>query len=460
MPNGRLPLETWDKLHNWHPFTPMASYLANEPLIITHASGFSLFDQHGREYIDGFSSLWCNVHGHRVPELDEAIFSQLQKVAHSTFLGLSNEPATILSKRLVDLAPSGLKRVFYSDSGATAVEVAIKMAFQYHQQKEHPQPQKTKFLSFTGAYHGDTMGDVSIGDLGRFHDMFKPIMFPTIKSPAPHCKRCHWNLQPANCGLACADFLEELIAKNASTLAAVVIEPLVQGAAGMITAPDGFLKKVREITKKHGVLLIADEVAVGFGRTGTLFACEQEEVIPDFLCLGKGITGGYLPLAATLTHEYIFEAFLNQPDGPDRTFQHGHTYTGNPLGAAVAIASLDLLTARDGVLEKIAGKVERLQTHLNKLKAFPEVFEIRAKGFMVGIEIKPASNQTDKDGETLAALICSEAIHQGLMIRPLSNVVVLIPPPAIPEELVDRIGLVIYNSFRKILGSECSQGNS
>ena len=453
-------LETWDKSYNWHPFTPMAAYLDGTPIIISKARGFFLVDQHGKEYIDGFSSLWCNIHGHQVPELDNALIEQMRKVAHSTFLGLSNEPATILAKKLVELAPAGLNRVFYSDSGATAVEVALKMAFQYWHQCPNPKKSKTKFLALGMAYHGDTMGDVSIGDLGRFHDIFKPLLFPTIKSPAPYCYRCPLRLKPESCGMACALELEKLVELHAHELVAVVIEPLVQGAAGMVTAPRGFLKRVREVTKKHDVLLIADEVAVGFGRTGTLFACEQEQVVPDFLCLAKGITGGYMPLAATMTNEEIFNAFLNEPGGEDKTFQHGHTYTANPLGAAVAIASLDLLMRENGVLAQVCAKGERMQKHLDRLREFPFVGDIRRSGLMIGIELvaNRETRQPFPAGVNPAHAICMMAGGYGLMIRPLGDVVVLMPPPAIPEEIVDRIGEVLYNCMMdfstKISGQE------
>ncbi|NDH06807.1 aminotransferase class III-fold pyridoxal phosphate-dependent enzyme [bacterium] len=334
-------LETWDKSYNWHPFTPMAAYLDGTPIIISKARGFFLVDQHGKEYIDGFSSLWCNIHGHQVPELDNALNEQLRKVAHSTFLGLSNEPATILAKKLVELAPAGLNRVFYSDSGATAVEVALKMAFQYWHQCPNPKKSKTKFLAL-----------------------------------------------------------------------------------------------------------------------GMAYPCEQEQVVPDFLCLAKGITGGYMPLAATMTNDEIFNAFLNEPGGEDKTFQHGHTYTANPLGAAVAIASLDLLIRENGVLAQVCAKGERLQKHLDRLRVFPFVGDIRRSGLMIGIELV-ANRETRQPfpvGVNPAHAICMIAGGYGLMIRPLGDVVVVMPPPAIPEEIVDRIGEVLYNCMMdfstKISGQE------
>ncbi|MSR32477.1 MAG: adenosylmethionine--8-amino-7-oxononanoate transaminase [Gemmataceae bacterium] len=442
-------LEHWDREHCWHPFTPMAEYGLQRPTLITRAEGFFLFDQDGNKYLDAFSSLWCNVHGHQVAEIDEAIRQQLKEVAHTTFLGLSHPTAIQLARKLVELAPAGLTRVFFSDDGATAVEVAIKMAFQYLAQRPDPKPEKTLFLSLTGAYHGDTLGDVSLGDMGKFHALFKPLLFPTLKAPAPYCYRCPLGLRRESCAIDCAATIEKMVEENASRLAAVVIEPLVQGAAGMITAPAGFLKRLRDITQKHDVLLIADEVATGFGRTGTLFACEQEGVVPDFLCLAKGITGGYLPLAATLTRESIFQAFHNTPGGPDRTFQHGHTYTANPLGAAAAMASINLLTQPGGTLSQVMEKGERLQKQLDRLQEFPQVGEVRRRGLMAGIEI--VKNRATKDPwpEEYRAgnRVCQLARKKGVMIRPLGDVVVVMPPLAISGELVDLLGEVLYNSF-------------
>ncbi len=385
MSPSREQLEQWDRDHVWHPFTPMQSYAAEKPLIIAGARGCFLIDLDGREYLDGVSSLWCNVHGHRVPELDAAVREQLDAVAHSTLLGISNVPAIRLARRLVELAPPGLQHVFYSDDGATAVEVALKMAFQYWRQCPRPQPEKTRYLALHGAYHGDTLGDVSVGDVARFHELFAPLLFPIVRAPAPYCYRCPLGLERSRCGIDCVEALADLVRQHADTLAAVVIEPLVQGAAGMITAPEGYLRRVREATRRHDVLLIADEVAVGFGRTGTLFACTQEDVSPDFLCLAKGLTGGYLPLAATLTTAEVYNAFLGPPEA-GRSFYHGHTYTGNPLGAAVALANIELLQA-PAVLAALPEKIERLRMHLERLRNFSTVGDVRQKGLMAGIEL-------------------------------------------------------------------------
>ena len=441
----REQLEQWDRDHVWHPFTPMQAYAAEKPLIVARAHGCFLVDLDGREYLDGVSSLWCNVHGHCVPEIDAALREQLDAVAHSTLLGISNVPAIRLARRLVEIAPPGLNHVFYSDDGATAVEVALKMAFQYWRQAPVPKPGKTKFLALQGAYHGDTLGDVSVGDQARFHQLFAPLLFPALRTPNPYCYRCPLGLERARCDIDCADELAVLVRDHADELAAVVIEPLVQGAAGMIVAPEGYLKRVREVTRRHNVLLIADEVAVGFGRTGTMFACSQEDVAPDFLCVAKGLTGGYLPLAATLTADEIFNAFLGPPDA-GRTFFHGHTYTGNPLGAAAALASLDLLGAPTGLVA-LAAKVERLSTNLMRMRDLPIVGDVRQKGLMAGIELvkNKQTKQPFPPSERMGARACRMARDQGVLLRPLGDVVVIMPPLAIDLNLIDRLGGVLYN---------------
>jgi adenosylmethionine-8-amino-7-oxononanoate aminotransferase len=442
---SREQLEQWDREHVWHPFTPMQAYAAEKPLIIAGARGCFLIDLDGREYLDGVSSLWCNVHGHRVPELDAALRAQLDVVAHSTLLGLSNVPAIRLARRLVELTPSGLNHVFYSDDGATAVEVALKMAFQYWRQCPRPRPEKVQFLALNGAYHGDTLGDVSVGDVARFHHLFAPLLFPTVRAPAHHCYRCPLGLERSRCRIDCVEVLADLVRQHADTLAAVVIEPLVQGAGGIIPAPEGYLRRVREVTQQHEVLLIADEVAVGFGRTGTMFACEQEDVTPDFLCLAKGLTGGYLPLAATLTTSEVYNAFLGPAD-EGRTFYHGHTYTGNPLGAAVALANLDLLEVPTG-LPALPAKIERLAKQLQRLQSFSVIGDVRQKGLMAGIELV-------RDRETkehfpperrMGNQFCRLAREHGVLLRPLGDVVVVMPPLAIDLAQVDRLGEVLYN---------------
>ncbi|MCK5235495.1 MAG: adenosylmethionine--8-amino-7-oxononanoate transaminase, partial [Deltaproteobacteria bacterium] len=324
-------LKKLDKTHVWHPFTRMLEWEATDPLIIERGKGNYLFDTEGKKYLDGISSLWVTVHGHGKKEIDRAINNQLKKISHSTLLGLGNVPSIELAKELVDMTPRALTRVFFSDNGSTAVEIALKMAYHFWQYKLGTRSKKTKFISFTGEYHGDTIGAMSVGEIDVFVKRYEKLLFKTLRAPYPYCYRCQVKKEYPSCKIACLDEFEKILKKHHKELAGCIIEPLVQGAAGMVCAPIGFLKGVRRLTKKYNVLLIADEVATGFGRTGTMFASEQEKVTPDLLCLAKGITGGYLPLAATITDEKIYKAFLGSKKEPD-AFYHGHTYTGNPLG--------------------------------------------------------------------------------------------------------------------------------
>ena len=451
-------LRRWDKDHVWHAFTQMAEH---EPLLIQSAHGCTLVDVDGREYIDGVSSLWCNIHGHRHPKLDAVIRRQLDEVAHVTLLGMAHPTTVKLARRLVEIAPPGLSHVFFSDDGATAVEVALKMAFQYWRQSRSRLPggtstgetmldstarsgsasrtYKTKYLAFENAYHGDTLGSVSVGGVARFHEMFRPLLFDVIRLPAPDVYR----LPPGvTRDTACAHYLaqfEAAIREHHEELAAVVIEPLVQCAAGMLIHPPGFLRGVREITRQYNVLLIADEVAVGMGRTGRMFACEHEGVSPDFLCLAKGLTGGYLPLAATLATDEVYNAFLGTYE-ESKTFFHGHTYGGNPLGAAVALATLDVF-AEERTLDQLPAKIDRLHKHLARIAQHPHVGDVRQCGLIAGIELvrdratKEPYPWSDRRGQR----VCNHALNEGVWLRPLGNVVVIFPPLAISLDELDRI---------------------
>jgi adenosylmethionine---8-amino-7-oxononanoate aminotransferase len=444
-------LRAWDRAHLWHPFTPMADWAASDPLVIERGEGIYLYDTEGNRYLDGVSSLWCNVHGHRHPRLDEALRAQLDRVAHSTLLGATHPSAIELALRLVELTPEGLTRVFFSDDGATAVEVALKMAFQYWRQKPEPELKRNLFLALGGAYHGDTLGDASVGGLEAFHSMFKPLLFPTLRAPIPYCYRCPLGLERPGCAMACLGEVDRLLTEHPGEVAAVILEPLVQGAAGMIVHPDGYLSGLRELTRKHGTLLIADEVAVGFGRTGSLFACEREGVSPDFLCLAKGLTGGYLPLAATLTTEEIYSAFHGTAS-EGKTFFHGHTFAGNPLGSAVALANLRVFE-EEKTLENLPPKVARLSERLAGFKDWPHVGDIRQKGLIAGIELVE-----DKLGKTpfpwdrqVGARICRDARSSGLLIRPLGDVIVIMPPLCISIEELDGMMDVVECSMKTIL---------
>ncbi len=432
-------LRQWDKAHLWHPFTSQADWAASEPLIIDRAEGIYLIDTEGKRYIDGVSSLWCNVHGHRHPVLDQAIREQLDKVSHTTLLGLTHPTAIELAHKLVELAPEGLTRVFFSDDGATAVEVALKMAFQYWRQVEPPQSNRTKFVALGGAYHGDTLGDVSLGGVDRFHTLFRPLLFPTLRAPIPYCYRCPLGLTRPDCEIACLQELDRLLDEHAGEIVAVVVEPLVQGAAGMVVHPEGYLRGLRAVTRKHQTLLIADEVAVGIGRTGRMFACELEDICPDLLCLAKGLTGGYLPLAATLATEEIFSAF-NGTAAEGKTFQHGHTYGGNPLGAAVALATLRVFE-EEATLERLGPKAERLRQCLAEISELPNVGDVRQRGLMAGIELvfDKLTKQEFPWHRQVGHRIAQQARQYGLLIRPLGDVLVIMPPLSISEEQIDEM---------------------
>ncbi|SHI51252.1 adenosylmethionine-8-amino-7-oxononanoate aminotransferase [Desulfofundulus thermosubterraneus DSM 16057] len=446
-------LEQWDKQYVWHPFTQMQQYVREKPLIIARGEGSYLIDVEGNRYLDGVSSLWVTIHGHCHPALNRAIKEQLDKIAHSTLLGLANVPSILLAKKLVEITPPGLNKVFYSDAGATAVEIALKMAFQYWQQKEGGRfRSKTKFISLVEAYHGDTIGSVSVGGMPLFHGIFKPLLFECLHAPAPYCYRCPLERERENCGMACADRLEELLKEHQQEVAAVIIEPLVQGAAGMITAPEGFLRRVRGLCTRYNVLLIADEVAVGFGRTGRLFACEHEGVSPDLMCLAKGITGGYLPLAATITTDEVYSAFLGTPE-ECKTFYHGHTYTGNPLACAAALASIELFE-KENLLAALQPKIELLHRKLESFWELPHVGDIRQRGMMVGIELV-ADKKTKQPyplEEQVGHRVILEARRRGLVIRPLGNVIVLMPVLAMSEEELNQVLEITYESIAVVTG--------
>lgn len=432
----------------WHPFTQMADYQCEEPLIIERGEGVYLIDQAGKRYLDGVSSLWVNVHGHRHPKLDAALKDQIDRIAHSTLLGLSNVPAIEFAAKLAEVVPQGLRHIFYSDSGSTAVEIALKIAFQYHQQSGRPN--KTKFVSFQNAYHGDTIGAVGVGGIDLFHELYRPLLFDAYRAPHPYSYRDTAGATPADCMQRCLNELESLLRAHHEEIAACILEPLIQGAAGMITAPSGFLSGVRRLCSQYDVLLILDEVATGFGRTGTLFACEQEEVTPDILCAAKGITGGYLPLAVTVTSDEIYQAFLGKYEEL-KTFFHGHTYTGNPLACAVANANLDIF-AEENTLARVRERTTQLQERLNGFYDLAAVGDIRQRGLMVGIEL--VQNRKTKEPYPLAdkmpQRIVLEARRRGLIVRPLGSVMVLMPPLCVSEAELNDICEITFDSIKTV----------
>ena len=435
----------------WHPFTAMSSYRNEQAPIIVAAEGFHLIDADGRRYLDGHSSLWCNIHGHRVPAIDAAIRSQLDRVAHSTLLGLSNSPSIELADQLVRATPAGLNQVFYSDCGAAGVEVALKIAYQYYQQRSGATGPnvRDKFLHFDGAYHGDTIGTMSIGSISRFKNLYSPLLFPVIWTGLPCAVPDRPDAERQEVDRWTQE-LERLLEFHQGALAGVVIEPLVQAAAGIKVQAKGFLQRVRELTRRFDTLMIADEIAVGFGRTGTLFACEQEAVAPDILILSKGLTGGYLPLAATLVTDEIEAAFLGEPwDG--RTFYHGHTYTGNPLACAAALASLRLIH-ENRVLENVRRLDLVMRSELAPLKRSPWVQEIRQCGAMMGIELGDAGRAIPPE-RRMGHRVTLACRKRGVVLRNIGDVIVLMPAPAMPEDLAKELCQIVRDSIAEVCGS-------
>jgi len=442
-------LKQLDHTYLWHPFTQMQEWMSEDPIIISRAEGHYLVDDHGRKYLDGVSSLWCNVHGHRKQELDDAIKEQLDRIAHSTFLGLSHVPGIQLAQKLIEIVPRGLKRVFYSDSGATAVEIAIKMAVQYWQLKG--QSQRTQIVSLAESYHGDTVGSMSIGYSETFHRFHKSMLFPVLRITPPHVFRYYKAMSEADALAAAVQEAEQKIAENQSTLAALVLEPLMQGAAGMWSQPVGYFTALGEICRRNDILFIIDEVATGFGRTGKMFACEHAGVTPDILCMAKGITGGYLPLAATVTTEEIFSAFLGAYQ-EFKTFFHGHTYTGNPLGCAAAIANLEIFV-RESVVESMQPRIASLQNSLREeFLPLRHVSDVRQWGYMIGIELAEdkASRKSFPAENRTGHRVILEARKHGVMIRPLGDVIILMPPLSMADSELDLLLEVVHDCIRAV----------
>jgi adenosylmethionine-8-amino-7-oxononanoate aminotransferase len=423
-----IRLEELDLAHVWHPFTQFEEWSKQDPLLIERAEGCELIDTHSRRYLDAVGSLWVGVHGHRHPLVDAAVKAQLDKMAHSTFLGLSHPPAVELAKRLVDLTPDRLNRVFFSDSGSTAVEVALKMAFQGQQQRG--ETQRTRFAALSHGYHGDTVGSVSVGGIELFHAIYKPLLFDVLHLPCPD----HYEDEELLSQAAVAQ-LEEV----GDELVAVVVEPLVQGAAGMRMHSPAFLNPVLAKARELGALVILDEVATGFGRTGSLFACEQLEIEPDLLCLGKGLTNGYLPLAVTLASESLFEAFIGEHA---KTFFHGHTYTANPLGCAAANACLSLFE-EEQTMSSVASLVDTLEKALHRLSQRADIARIRQKGLMIGIDLQSPQGRALDPVLRTGQQVCMEARYHGVILRPLGDTVVMMPPLCMSPLQVKQVVAVL-----------------
>jgi adenosylmethionine-8-amino-7-oxononanoate aminotransferase len=457
-------LEELDKNYIWHPFTQMKDWLNEKPIIIAEGRDCFLKDIYGRWYLDGVSSIWVNVFGHKKKELNNAIKKQLDMIAHSTLLGLSNVPAIQLAEKLIQTVhkslhksenknpkseirnpKSKLSKVFYSDNGSTAVEVALKMAFQYWKHKKVRG--KNTFISLSNAYHGDTLGAVSVGGIDLFHEAFGPLLFKTYRAPSPYCYRCELGKNYPDCKIACLDKMEKILKAHSKKIAALIIEPLMQGAGGMIASPPGYLKGARDLCDRYNILMIADEVATGFGKTGKMFACEHEQVVPDFLCLSKGITGGYMPLAATLTTDEVYDAFLGEFKDL-KTFFHGHSYTGNPLACAAALACLHLFE-KENLIKNLQPKIKLLETWLQDILNLQHVGDVRNAGLMAGVEL--VKNKKTKEpydwAEKMGWHVALHARDNGVIIRPLGNVLIIMPPLSISKQNLKQLLKVIKKSI-------------
>ncbi len=446
----RHDLKIADRVNHWHGFTQMGDY---EPLLIDKAEGCWLTTADGRRVLDGVSSLWCNIHGHRHPRIDAAILDQLGRVAHVTNIGMGCTTTANLASRLAALAPGNLNHVFFSSDGASAVEVAIKMSLQYWRQCGKPAgAQKHRYLALGSAYHGDTVGTVSLGDISHFHRLFEPLLFHAIRGPCPDTYRLPQGVTQATAAGHYGNQFESLFREHHHELAAIVIEPLVQGAAGLVMHPRGLLRRLRELCDQFDVLMIADEVASGFGRTGRMFACEHEDVVPDLLCLGKGLTGGYLPMAVTLATSDIFAAFTG-PTSANCQFFHGHTYSGNALAAAAAIASLDVFE-HENVLGLLPAKVTQLNQGLEAIAGHRNVGEIRQLGLMVGIELVRDRQTCEKfaASELIGRHVCEESTKRGVWVRPLGDVVILMPPLSIATDEIALLTSTVTDAIQVILG--------
>jgi adenosylmethionine-8-amino-7-oxononanoate aminotransferase len=422
----------------WHPYTQMKT--RPDPLAIVRGEGVYLYTEDGRRILDGISSWWVNIHGHSHPRLNDAIAAQARSLEHVIFAGCTHRPAVELAERLVRILPAGLTRVFYSDNGSTAVEVATKMAVQYWLNRE--QPKRRRFVALHHAYHGDTVGTMSVSEASIFTQAFEPLLFPVERAHAPYCYRCPINLERPSCGIACLGDLEAALTRLGDEAAAVIVEPMLQGAGGMIMWPAEFLAGVRQLCDRFGVLLIADEVLTGFGRTGRMFACNHAAISPDIICLSKALTAGYLPMAVTAATETVYEAFLS--DDRTKTFFHGHSFTANPLACAVALASLDLFEATD-ILGRIGRLESQLTARLSPLRSLPIVGDVRVIGGVGAIELvsdqhtKQAGGYLDDIGRRLSA----EFLARGVLLRPLGNVLYVMPPYVISDTEVDFVADVI-----------------
>ncbi len=452
----REKLAAWDKDYLWHPFTQMRDWLAEEPIIIERGEGVYLIDIDGNRYLDGIASMWTNVHGHNHPELNAALKTQLDQIAHSTLLGYSNIPAILLAKKLVEITPSGLNKVFYSDNGSTAVEVALKMAYQYWQHKG--QPQRKLFVHFDKAYHGDTIGAMSVGGIKSFHSTFSTLLFKNIHVSAPETYRLSISADTSQTNSSeivktrWLNAVERVLSEHPEQIAGIILEPLIQGAGGMLVSPKGFLKELAALAKKWETLLVVDEVMTGLGRTGKMWACEHENVTPDLLCSAKGLAAGYLPLAATLTTDEIYNAFLGEYRDL-KTFFHGHTFTGNPLACAVALENIAIFE-RENLLDRLQTTINHFNKRLQEFYTLAHVGDVRVCGMAAGIELmkNPKTDTLYPFEEKVGIRVCKAALAQGAILRPLVNTIVLIPPLQISISELDSLLDITYHAISEVTG--------
>ena len=440
-------LVAWDKRYLWHPFTQMQDWLTEEPVIIERGEGCYLIDVAGNRYIDGVASMWTSVHGHNHPTLNAALKTQVDKIAHTTLLGYTNIPAIELAKKLVELTPVGLNKVFYSDNGSTAVEIALKMAYQYWQHKG--EPQRKLFIHFDKAYHGDTIGAMSVGGIDSFHTTFDSLLFKGIRVSAPETYRS-LNTKDSAVKTQWLNAVESALSEHTGQIAGIILEPLIQGAGGMLISPQGFLKELSVLAKRWKTLLIVDEVMTGFGRTGKMWACEHEAVTPDLLCTAKGLAGGYLPLAATLATDEIYNAFLGEYRDL-KTFSHGHTFTGNPLACAVALENIAIFE-RENLLSRLQPTIEHFRNRLQEFYRLPQVGDVRVCGLAAGVELmkNPDTNTPYPFEEKVGIRVCKEALSRGAILRPLVNTIVLMPPLQISISELDALLDIVYASIETV----------
>lgn len=440
-------LVAWDKRYLWHPFTQMQDWLAEEPVIIERGEGCYLIDTAGNRYIDGVASMWTNVHGHNHPELNAALKTQVDKIAHTTLLGYSNIPAIELAKKLVELTPAGLNKVFYSDNGSTAVEIALKMVYQYWQHKG--EPQRKLFIHFDKAYHGDTVGAMSVGGIDSFYTTFDSLLFEGIRVSPPETYR---NANTANSVVKTQwlKAVESALSEHNGQVAGIILEPLIQGAGGMLISPQGFLNELSELAKQWETLLIVDEVMTGLGRTGKMWACEHEAVTPDLLCTAKGLAAGYLPLAATLTTDEVYNAFLGEYRNL-KTFFHGHTFTGNPLACAVALENIAIFE-RENLLSRLQPTIEHFRNRLQEFYKLSHVGDVRMCGLAAGVELmkNPDTYTPYPFEKKIGIQVCKEALTRGAILRPLVNTIVLMPPLQISISELDTLFDIVYASIKAV----------